>query len=135
MLQNGQLLIHRMQLSLTTGANDIDTGIQQVSQAFAPDPTLGDNAGTTVSRVMVVPLPPFTSWAGVTISEPFVSNGTVHVTITAPGDTTVMVMMWCPHTIICPMSADLYGNPAPPGVPLVLAVEEGLGVATRFGGA
>jgi hypothetical protein len=133
MLQNGQLLVNRKRIELVAGANDVDTGIRQVNQAFAPDPTLGDSVGSVVSRVMVVPLPPFNAWAGVTISEPFVSNGTVHVTITAPNNVTVMAMMCNPHTIACPLSADFYGNPTP-SVPLVLAVEEGLGVGSFFGG-
>lgn len=136
-LQAGHLLNHRMQLALAAGANDIDTGICQVNLAMSPDPPLGGVAGVTASRVMVVVLPPFDNWSGVTIGEPTLDpvTNTVHVVFTAPGDVTVNVMIWNPHTHVCPLSADLYGNPAPPGVLWVLAVEEGLGVATRFGGA
>ncbi len=109
-VQAGQLLINRRRLSLSAGANVIDTGLRQTNLNFDPDPPLGGSV-SVASRVMVVPLPPTNAWAGVSISEPVLgAGGTVEVTFNAPDPVVLNVMFWDPHTFICPMNAEPYGD-------------------------
>lgn len=106
-VQNGQLLVNRRQITLATGANDIDTGLRQVriGNAMLPDPTLEQ-------RTMVIPLPPTDNWTGITMpSDPTfnASTGTVHVVLDNAGaEVTLNVLFWAPHTIVCPISIDSY---------------------------
>lgn len=106
--QAGQLLINRMQLVLTIGAIDIDTGLCQVNLGMAPDPTLAQ-------RTMIEILPPSDAWSGVVPSDPTYDNttNTVHVVLTASAGTTVNVCFWAPHTLVGPVSVDSYVIPGP----------------------
>jgi hypothetical protein len=135
-LQAGELLIHRMQVTLGTGDTDVDTGVTQANLGVQPDPPVGGSS-TVPSRIMVKVLPPIDNWSGITISEPVLDPGTntVHVTFTNPGAAAVVnVLIWDPHTLMGPVDADLYAVPPPPpsGAPPV-SLEQGFGGATHGG--
>jgi len=108
-LQSGSLLLNRRRLSLEVGATPVDTQLRQTEHNFAPDPPLFGLL-TVASRVMVVPLPPLTSWTGVRHTEPYEGpNGNVWVDFEVQGSpTTLNVLFWDPHTFICPVSAAPY---------------------------
>lgn len=111
----GNLLWAKRNIDFVAGANDIDTGIVQTSQAFATtDPKL-DASGSTGSRVHVIPLLPCVTYYTnfVSIGEPFVdaTTGTVHVVITmndVAADVNLLFLDM--HTILGAGSADTY-NP------------------------
>jgi hypothetical protein len=121
----GALLWNRQHVTLTVGANNIDTGLTQLGKSFEADspgePILGISgvapppAGTLpASRVQVIPMAPLAAWDLITISEPYfdTTTGTVHVVITLGGQTpeTVNVLFWDPHTVVGPGDADAYNT-------------------------
>jgi hypothetical protein len=105
----GALLWNRRRLDFEGGPVDIDTGLTQVNKSFGG---MSLNEPGLASRTQVVPLSPIAGWAGVTHGEPFFdpATGTVHVTITTPGVTTLNVLFWDPHSILGPGDADPYGG-------------------------
>lgn len=135
-LQAGELLIHRMQVTLGSGDTEVDTGVTQANLGVQPDPPVG-GSDTVPSRIMVKILPPIDNWGGVTISEPVLDpvTNTVHVTFTNPGAaTTVNVLIWDPHTLMGPVDADLYAiaSSCVGGMPPV-SLEQGFGTGTHGG--
>lgn len=100
----GQLLWNRVRFTLTgsTPPVPINTGLCQKSYA------LGTDAGFP-GRVMVIPLAPTASWTGVTMSEPYMLNGTVYVNFSYTGEPiTLNVLFWAPHTYVGPVTTDAY---------------------------
>jgi len=110
----GNLLLNRMHLFLAPGDNIIHTGLQQSLRAFPVGEPTDDPATGSPSRIMVHPLSPIIAWAGVTHGEPYMdpTTKTIWVKITNPtqGTVEVNVLFWDPHSIICPLDADLYGT-------------------------
>lgn len=100
----GNLLWSRRHITLSAGANVVDTFIRQVA---ASDPPL---EGTVVgSCVQVIPLPDINGWYDVTsISEPTVVNGTVRVTFVSLGPNTINVLFLNLQTVAGPGSANQY---------------------------
>jgi hypothetical protein len=108
----------------------VDTLLQVANQAYNTsggpsdpvDPPLGvaqstpPSDGTTpASRCMVIPLPPMSEWASITIvGEPYLDTdtNTVHVVLSNSdeGAAAPNVLFWVPHTNAGPGKCDTY-NP------------------------
>lgn len=129
-LQAGNLLIVRRHLVLLPGINVIDTGIQQVDEAFSPDPPI--DGSVVPSRIMVMPLSPVTPWAinPITHTEPVVGpSGTVEVTFNNFGVAVeVNVLFFDPHTHICPLSAESYTGAGCQNPELIVLGETSCGI-------
>lgn len=102
----GQLLWNRIKTDNIVGETDYrcNTGLCQKSMAEDPD---------FASRVMVIPQAPLSAWADVSIGEPFMTNGVVHVDFSYDGQAEAVilnVLFWAPHTVAGPVDVDLY-NP------------------------
>lgn len=97
----GQLLWNRVKDTLEVETKIFDTGLCQKSAAEDPN---------FASRVMVIPQAPLASWDSVTIGEPYMLNGTVHVALTkSQGETVeIRVLFWAPHTVVGPVDVDPY---------------------------
>lgn len=130
--QAGNLHWRRARLTLTgDGTSDnIDTLLQVAKQAYNQDggpsdpvdPPLGlaqagvpADGATPASRCMVIPLPPMSAWANVTIvGEPYLDTdtNTVHVVLASSieGGSTPNALFWVPHTNAGPGKCDTY-NP------------------------